>query len=66
MGSIWLVSSNPFDVVGAKNAGMKAAWVDRSGKGWVDGLGGEEGKPDLIVKGVDDAVRGIEGWARTG
>ena len=28
--SAWLVSSNPFDVIGAISAGMKAAWVQRS------------------------------------
>ena len=26
----WLVSSNPFDVIGAISAGMRAAWVKRS------------------------------------
>lgn len=26
----WLISSNPFDVIGAISAGMKAAWVQRS------------------------------------
>lgn len=26
----WLVSSNPFDVIGAVSAGMRAAWVQRS------------------------------------
>jgi len=26
----WLVSSNPFDVMGAVNIGMKAAWLQRS------------------------------------
>lgn len=26
----WLVSSNPFDVMGAINAGMQAAWLQRS------------------------------------
>lgn len=26
-----LISSNPFDVIGARAAGMQAAWVDRSG-----------------------------------
>jgi 2-haloacid dehalogenase len=26
----WLVSSNPFDVIGAVSAGMKAAWLRRS------------------------------------
>jgi len=29
-GSSWLVSSNPFDVIGAVSAGMRAAWVRRS------------------------------------
>ncbi len=29
-GSAWLVSSNPFDVIGAISSGMKAAWVQRS------------------------------------
>ena len=26
----WLVSSNPFDVIGAKVAGLKAAWIQRT------------------------------------
>lgn len=26
----WLVSSNPFDVIGARSAGLRAAWVRRS------------------------------------
>jgi 2-haloacid dehalogenase len=30
---VWLVSGNPFDVVGARMVGMQAAWVDRAGKG---------------------------------
>jgi 2-haloacid dehalogenase len=29
-GSAWLVSGNPFDVIGAISAGMRAAWVRRS------------------------------------
>jgi 2-haloacid dehalogenase len=28
---IRLISSNPFDIIGAMSAGMQAAWVDRSG-----------------------------------
>ncbi|KFY10063.1 hypothetical protein V492_05219 [Pseudogymnoascus sp. VKM F-4246] len=59
--SIWLVSSNPFDIVGARAAGLKAAWVDRAGLGWIDGLGdlvGGKG-PTVVVKGVDEAVREI-------
>ena len=61
MRSMWLVSGNPFDVVGAKAVGMKAAWVDRAGKGWVDELmmPHEEMKPDLIVKGLGEVVEGV-------
>ncbi|KAL4966148.1 haloacid dehalogenase, type II [Aspergillus stella-maris] len=36
LGDVWLVSGNPFDVVGARSVGMNAIWVDRGGKGWVD------------------------------
>ena len=28
--SAWLISSNPFDVIGAISAGMKAAWIQRT------------------------------------
>ncbi|KAF2663695.1 haloacid dehalogenase [Microthyrium microscopicum] len=38
MEQIWLISSNPFDIVGAHALGMKTAWVDRVGSGWVDAL----------------------------
>ncbi len=59
-GSVWLVSSNPFDVCGAVAAGLKIAWVDRSGKGWLDGLANGTGNnPTIVVKGVDDAVKEI-------
>jgi 2-haloacid dehalogenase len=42
---IRLVSSNPFDDIGAEAAGMRAAWVDRSG-GLFDTL---RPVPDLVV-----------------
>lgn len=44
---IWLVSGNPFDVVGARAVGMNAAWVDRAGNGWQDRLGSE---PTTIIR----------------
>ena len=65
----WLVSSNPFDVIGAANLGMKTVWVNRSGgKGWIDCLGDLASgglKPTMIVKGVDEAVEKIIGWVPT-
>ncbi|KAF2795003.1 HAD-like protein [Melanomma pulvis-pyrius CBS 109.77] len=65
-GEVWLVSSNPFDVVGAKAVGIRTCWVDRSGVGWADRLVvGSEGRPDLVVKGLDEVVGGIEGWMGT-
>lgn len=69
MATLWLVSGNPFDVVGARSAGMQAAWVDRTGRhhgrgGWTDKLGElASGGPTVIVKGVDEAVNAIRKWA---
>ena len=70
MSSVWLVSGNPFDVVGARAAGYQAAWVDRAGHhgtgGWNDRLGELLANPPLeptvIVKGVDEAVSAIKKW----
>jgi 2-haloacid dehalogenase len=45
IGEVRLVSSNPFDVIGAEAAGMQAAWVDRSG-GLFDTLGPP---PEIVV-----------------
>jgi 2-haloacid dehalogenase len=42
-----LISSNPFDDIGAETAGMRAAWVDRS-----DGLFDTLGPPPEIVVGT--------------
>jgi 2-haloacid dehalogenase len=30
-GRVWLVSGNPWDVIGAKSAGLRAAWLNRGG-----------------------------------
>lgn len=45
IGEIRLVSSNPFDDIGAEAAGMRAAWVDRSG-GLFDTLAP---RPEIVV-----------------
>ena len=49
--SAWLISSNPFDVIGAISAGMKAAWVRRSPKAIFDPWGIE---PTITVSGLLD------------
>ncbi|HWZ17980.1 MAG TPA: HAD-IA family hydrolase, partial [Ktedonobacteraceae bacterium] len=48
IGEVRLISSNPFDVIGAEAAGMQAAWVNRSG-GLFDTL---SPKPHLVVKSL--------------
>lgn len=47
---ILFVSSNSFDVVGAKSFGFKVCWINRTGAP-LDPLGL---KPDLTVKGFDE------------
>jgi len=42
----WLVSGNPFDVIGAKAVGLRAAWVCRNPRAILDPWGLE---PDLVV-----------------
>ncbi len=58
---VWLITSNPFDVVGARAVGLNAAWIDRIGKGWADRLGKVIGdiQPTVVVSGVDEAVAEI-------
>ncbi|VUC26894.1 unnamed protein product [Clonostachys rosea] len=59
-GTVWLVSSNPFDALGAVAAGMSSVWVDRGETGWVDGLSAALNiRPTLVVHGVDEAVEHI-------
>jgi 2-haloacid dehalogenase len=47
--SIWLVSSNPFDVIGAKACGLRTVWVQRDPKRAFDPW---EYEPDLIVRSL--------------
>ena len=57
MSQIWLVSGNPFDVVGARAVGMSAIWVDRANTGWQDCLiPTERSQPNEIVKSLDEVV----------
>lgn len=56
IGEIRLVSSNPFDDVGVEAAGMKAAWVDRSG-GLFDTLGPH---PEMIAGSLTELADRLE------
>ena len=47
----WLVSGNPFDVIGAVSAGMGAAWVRRSRAAVFDPW---EVGPSVTVNGIDE------------
>jgi 2-haloacid dehalogenase len=46
---VWLISSNPFDVIGAKACGLRTAWVQRDPKRLFDPW---EFEPDLVVSGL--------------
>lgn len=60
MGSMWLVSGNPFDIVGARAVGMQAAWVDRKGEAWVDALVQDEGlRPTIIVRDLKEIMKAL-------
>ena len=58
---MWLVSGNPFDVVGARAVGMQAAWVDRAGNGWQDMLGGE---PTVVVRSLEEVADVVQKYTR--
>lgn len=53
----WLVSSNPFDVIGAISAGMRAAWVQRSPEAVFDPWGIE---PTITLSTLNDLFRVVD------
>ncbi|KAI0969016.1 haloacid dehalogenase [Xylaria arbuscula] len=55
---VWVISANPFDVVGAKAAGLKTVFIDRPGRGWIDRLD-EMHMPSFIAGSVDQAIQFI-------
>jgi 2-haloacid dehalogenase len=64
---VWLVSSNPFDIVGARAVGLRTCWVDRGGVGWVDALvDGEEGGPNVVVGGLGEVLGAVGGFGDEG
>lgn len=52
-----LISGNPFDVIGAKNFGMRAVWIKRSGGAIFDPWGKE---PDATAADLSEAAAAIE------
>jgi 2-haloacid dehalogenase len=57
--SAWMISSNPFDVIGAISAGMRAAWVQRSQEAVFDPWGIE---PTITVRSLRDLNEQIAGY----
>jgi len=51
MQETWLVSSNPWDVIGAKSAGLKSAWLQRQPDKVFDPW---EISPDLVVASIEE------------
>lgn len=49
--NIWMVSSNPFDVIGAGNFGLNTIWIKRNPKTVFDPFGY---KPDYEVLGLEE------------
>jgi FMN phosphatase YigB (HAD superfamily) len=55
--SIWLISSNGWDVIGAQSAGLRAIWVQRNPDQILDPWGYE---PDAIVNDLIDCANFFE------
>jgi 2-haloacid dehalogenase len=53
----WLVSSNPFDVIGAKAAHLRAAWVKRSSEAVFDPW---EFEPDIVISDLLELATRLE------
>jgi len=57
MSETWLVSSNPWDVIGAKSAGLRVAWIQRQPNVVFDPWGIE---PDLVVGNLEALSERLE------
>lgn len=56
----WLISGNPFDVIGAISAGMKGAWVQRSPEAIFDPWGI---KPTITVQSLSNLAETIRNYS---
>jgi 2-haloacid dehalogenase len=55
-GSVWLVSANPFDVIGAKACGLKAAWLQRDATRIFDPW---EFAPDAVLQSLEELDQAV-------
>tara|TARA_R110001583_G_scaffold35585_1_gene118172 strand:- start:21329 stop:22003 length:675 start_codon:yes stop_codon:yes gene_type:complete len=53
----WLISSNPFDVIGATSYGMRTAWLKRNSESIFDPWGIE---PTTIINGLTELAEKLE------
>ncbi len=58
----WMVSANPFDVIGAVSAGMKSAWVQRSPEVIMDPW---EIGPTVVIHRLSELESAISDWRNT-
>ena len=50
----WLISSNPFDVLGSLTAGFHSAWLQRSATAIFDPWGTKPKKPSTVIHSLSD------------
>jgi 2-haloacid dehalogenase len=55
---IWLISGNPFDIVGATKCGLNAAWLDRAGRDWEDAAVPAL-RPRIIGRSLEEVLNSI-------
>ena len=58
-GNTWLVSSNPFDIIGASACGWKTAWMQRTKDIVFDPWPNVEG-PTITISSLIDLKSGVE------
>ncbi len=62
-GETWLISSNAWDVIGAKAAGLRAAWIKRQPEAVFDPW---DIDPDVVVNGLDELAAWFAGQKDAG
>ena len=60
-GEAWLISSNPFDVIGAVSSGLRGVWVQRSAESTFDPWGIEPTVTIPSLRALSDHVRQARG-----